>query len=284
MKKIEDLNTISDDQLLDIIGEISSLFHQLIPIENTIAITDKEKFIHHYMGKEGAAIGSMVGKPFPQKGNIPNVFKTGATQRGIIPKEIYGAAFKSSTIPIRNPDGNIIGTLSLALSLKNQTALQESTQSISSSAEQLTAATEEIASSATDLLNNSSDVLKHTQDIIKLIEQTHNILDFVNNVASNSKLLGLNASIEAARAGELGKGFAVVADEIRKMAENSAKSVNDTKILISSINDKVNHLLVKAQELSGLAQTQAAATEEISASIQELALSTQNAQKISDII
>lgn len=285
MKNNEKSRNISDEQIFEIAGKISSLFHDLVPIDNTVVLTDKEKFTHYFMGSEAVqAKNDLVGKPFPDKGLVPIALKTGQKQSGIIPKELYGVEFKSSTIPIRNFDGDIIGTITLALSLGNQIALQEATENISSSAEQLTAATEDIASSAMHLYNNVSDVLNQTQDIIKLIEQTNYILDFVNNVASNSKLLGLNAAIEAARAGDFGKGFAVVADEIRKMAENSTKSVNDTKKLISSINDKVNHLLTKTQELSDVAQTQAATTQEITASIQGLASHTEAVQKISHII
>lgn len=283
MKDIE--CKMTDEQLLELVAEISSLFHQLIPLSNTITLTDREKFTYQFMGEEAKKFTvNLVGKPFPSHGFIPKAIKSGTLQRGIVAQGEYGVAFKNQTIPVKNSDGNIIGTVTLALSLKNQNDLKEATDSISSSAEQLSAATEEIASAANSLSNSVSEVLGQTEEIIKLIEQTNSILDFVNNVATNSKLLGLNAAIEAARAGDSGRGFAVVADEIRKMAENSAKSVNDTKKIISSINEKINHLFNVTQELSGVAQTQAATTEEISASIQNLAQVSQTVRKISDII
>lgn len=67
-----------------------------------------------------------------------------------------------------------------------------------------------------------------------------NIIAEIEDIASQTNLLSLNASIEAARAGEAGKGFAVVADQIGKLAADSAHSAVNTRELISKTLNEIN--------------------------------------------
>lgn len=66
-----------------------------------------------------------------------------------------------------------------------------------------------------------------------------NIIAEIEDIASQTNLLSLNASIEAARAGEAGKGFAVVADQIGKLASDSAQSASNTRNLIMKTLDEI---------------------------------------------
>ena len=95
------------------------------------------------------------------------------------------------------------------------------------------------ANKANEEKEKMNELLTEMEHITEISKEICNIITDIEDIASQTNLLSLNASIEAARAGEAGRGFAVVADQIGKLAADSAKSAVNTRDLIDKTLEEI---------------------------------------------
>jgi methyl-accepting chemotaxis protein len=144
------------------------------------------------------------------------------------------------------------------------------TRDISETGEQAVAETvatmNEIRDRVTGLAGNILALSQQTQQIGEIITT-------VNEIASQSNLLALNASVEAARAGEHGKGFAVVATEVRNLAEQSKQATAQVASILNEIQRATNAAVMATEEGSKGVEGGVRQTRQTGETIRQLATS-----------
>ena len=128
------------------------------------------------------------------------------------------------------------------------------------------------------------EVLNNAIEDSKSVDQVNNLTNDILSISSQTNLLALNASIEAARAGEAGKGFAVVAEQIKNLAEESASSAEETRVMLTN---SLNQVSVGSSVADETSQFMSEMIEQLDAVVMEVAkirqISDQQAESVKRI-
>ena len=158
--------------------------------------------------------------------------------------------------------------------IRRTALIMEAVQTMSDATTQIKAdcaAVERVANQSAAIVSEGCESIQQTAALMFTVSETasstvteiahlqtesariESIVGILNDMASQSALLALNASIEAARAGEKGRGFQVVAQEIRTLSERSYQSLAEVQSIVDTISLRVNLLQAHADRCQSAA-------------------------------
>ncbi len=165
---------------------------------------------------------------------------------------------------------NVLYTVvnSLAENGYNALKMEHLSKQLSENFMQVSSTIEELSASSMNIANQQENLNKEVENVGDATNKISSILDAIKNIASQTKMLGLNASIEAARAGEAGKGFAVVAKEIQNLSENSKQTADSIIALNNNIQESIKTVMDNSKVTLDTTRKQAKAMEQVNVNIQ----------------
>jgi len=250
---------------------VAPMLVEMFPEGAAMYISDKEKLTKRQASTKFDIPDMQVGDPVKEGGAVHDVIRTAKAIIKDVPAAVYGMPVLLTCSPVLDEDTKeVVATFGIAMPRAMTNELKTMAQNLSSAMQQIAAAMQEMAATTSEVAQHQGNLNQEIHKIADLSDEITIILNFIKQIADETKMLGLNAAIEAARAGDAGRGFGVVAEEIRSLSDKSKETVVQIRDLVNRIQNSINDTEQGSDATLKVAEQQAAASEEINASIEEI--------------
>ncbi|MBM7581112.1 methyl-accepting chemotaxis protein [Jeotgalibacillus terrae] len=247
--------------------QVVPTIHAMLP-DIGIGIVNTEKWLTYYPGRK-INIGARAGRAIDPQEPLAECIRERKDIKQEVPEEFFGVSFTGLAAPIIE-NGYVVGAIAIQIQEQNEKALQEISDQIFNSINHANERITSIHDGSESLASHTSSLLEQTTSATDAMKNTDEVINMIKKIASQTNILGLNASIEAARAGEHGRGFNIVAKEIRKLSNDTLTSTEQVSSTLKKMQGSIQEIQAMVENVVSIGREQASATEEISSFIDEI--------------
>ncbi len=227
------------EQLIDCLPVIRDLFGKDV----LLSVIDSDKVIQGFCIPDHIEQALQVGEVFDDpSGALDRVLSTGKAQHNYLPKEVLGEAFEGELVPVK--DGrDVVGCVTCTYSVDSKEQMAAMTAKFQESVDYINQSLRTLVEGLENLFQLLAGMDEMAVSVESDVQNAVEVVNKINNNATRSNILALNASIEAARSGEFGRGFSVVATEMGKLANDSGSSASEIKNKLSVIMEHLTAIM-----------------------------------------
>ena len=263
----------NDKEILESFIQVIPLIKELFEDDIAITVEDRNEFLY-ISYDEGLEMPYKVGDKIEENASRDAIRMEKKTVRFDLKKEVHGVDRKIITVPILNTQEEVIGSYSLVKKTEREGAVRNISQEIMKSLEVISGTAESISNDACLLSDNINVLIDKTDVTMNSINESNKSIELIERITDQTNLLGLNTAIEAARVGDVGRGFSVISQEMRKLSAQSGESSKRITLSLAEMETNIKSIIDAINSLGGVATNLAATIEEASATIQEIATSS----------
>ncbi|GFN33152.1 methyl-accepting chemotaxis protein [Paenibacillus xylaniclasticus] len=268
-----------NEKIADLI-KAASLIQESLHDDTHIIITDMEEVLVSLPGKQIKLPVPVGAKVDQLRGTVSEIaLSSGVKRTEERGAEQFGFPYITTATPIFD-EGEVVGVIGLVSDNRKGELLKENYGNLNSIMNEISIIIEETTAAQMQATEKMQRLSEFSDSIVDQVSNSETLISGIQYVASQSHLLGLNASIEAARAGEIGKGFEVVAREIKKLAMSSQESSTEIADQLNNMKSDLEYMSSNIHGVVGFIQEIAAKMEELNGSYEQL---VQMAKEISDL-
>lgn len=265
------LGSPREHKIVQAFDTFAPILVDMLPEGGFLCIADRQKYLKRQGSKKFDMSSIQINDPIREGSCVMEAQKQNKIVSAEVTDEsIFGLPVLTTSSPLHDDNGNVVGSFNLGIPRKLAKDLKAIAASLDQGLTGVSASIQQITSATNDVSCSQSNLHEEIGKVKEQLDNINNVMKFIKEIADETNMLGLNAAIEAARVGEAGRGFGVVAGEIRKLSEESKKTVSQIKELTQQIEKSINTTAGASQSTLAVTEETSAAVQEVNAAVEEM--------------